>query len=286
LDALHHNADVYPNPDVYDPNRWTPEEEQKRSRFAWLPFSTGPRSCIGMALALQEAKTILGMLLHRFRFVYDGPPITYDPKSPTIRPLNLVMKILPREHLPSPTVDNRLTPPGTPTQTKMPQSEMPTATNVGSVPLPPITFLFGTQTGTAQDYASQLAGQAKSFGFQKVTLCDMDKWEILESGKYAGPEGANEARELVVICTATYNGCPPDSAEKFDKFISDTSKDKDLPFKGLLYTVFGLGNKNWRTYQQFPIKCDNRLDELGGDRFYDLGSGDADKDMDADFHEW
>ncbi|KAI9287391.1 cytochrome P450, partial [Umbelopsis sp. AD052] len=287
LNALHHNPKIYPNPDEFDPSRWTPEEEQKRSRFAWLPFSTGPRACIGMALALQEAKTILGMLLHRFRFVYDGPPITYDPKAATIRPFNLFMKILPREHLPSPTADSRLTPPGSPAQTKIPQAAMPTAaTNVGTVPLPPVTFLFGTQTGTAQDYASQLAGQAKSFGFKNIKVCDMDKWEVLESGKYNGPKGSNDPRELVVICTATYNGSPPDSAEKFDKFISDTSKDKDHPMEGLLYTVFGLGNKNWRTYQQFPIKCDNRLDELGAERFFDLGSGDADKDMDADFHEW
>ncbi|CAO3680931.1 unnamed protein product [Umbelopsis ramanniana] len=287
LGSMHYNEDIYPNPDEFDPSRWTPEEEQKRSRFAWLPFSTGPRSCIGMALALQEAKTILGMLLHRFRFVYDGPPIAYDPKSPTTKPLNLFMKILPRQHLPSPTADNRLTPPGSPAQAKIPQVSLPTAaTKAGSIPLPPVTFLFGTQTGTAQDYASQLAGQAKTFGFKNVTLCDMDKWEVLKNGKYNGPKGTNDRRELVVVCTATYNGCPPDSAEKFDKFISDDSKDKDHPMDGLLYAVFGLGNKNWRTYQQFPTKCDNRLDELGAERFFDLGSGDADKDMDADFLEW
>jgi cytochrome P450/NADPH-cytochrome P450 reductase len=287
LGSLHYNEDIYPNPNEFDPSRWTPEEEQKRSRFAWLPFSTGPRSCIGMALALQEAKTILGMLLHRFRFVYDGPPISYDPKSPTTKPLNLFMKILPREHLPSPTADNKLTPPGSPAQAKMPRVPLPTAaTKAGTIPLPPVTFLFGTQTGTAQDYASQLAGQAKNFGFKNITVCDMDKWEVLKKGKYDGPKGTNDPRELVVICTATYNGCPPDSAEKFDKFISDDSKDKDHPMDGLLYAVFGLGNKNWRTYQQFPTKCDNRLDELGAERFFDLGSGDADKDMDADFLEW
>lgn len=68
--AMHHNADVYSDPERFDPDRFSPEEEQKRSRFAWLPFSTGPRSCIGMAFALQEAKVVLAMLLHRFKFHY------------------------------------------------------------------------------------------------------------------------------------------------------------------------------------------------------------------------
>lgn len=70
LFAMHRNPNVYPDPLRYDPERFTPEEEQKRSRFSWLPFSTGPRACIGMAFALQEAKVVLAMLLHRFKFHY------------------------------------------------------------------------------------------------------------------------------------------------------------------------------------------------------------------------
>jgi cytochrome P450/NADPH-cytochrome P450 reductase len=55
---------------------------------------------------------------------------------------------------------------------------------------------------------------------------------------------------------------------------------------GLSFTVFGIGNRNWRTYQHFPIKVDTLLEELGANRFFAAGEGDADKDMDADFNEW
>ncbi|KAI8377698.1 cytochrome P450, partial [Radiomyces spectabilis] len=292
--AMHYRADIYPDPTRFDPDRWTPEEEQKRSRFAWLPFSTGPRACIGMAFALQEAKTVLAMMLHRFKFTYDGPhPMPFDPKMATTKPLNLQMHILPRTDLPEPHASapvmtksaESATSPATPAPT-MPT--MATVPHSGSIELPSVTFLFGTQTGTAQDYASQLASQARNFGFKNVTLCEMDKWEVLKNGKYTGGQGKNDARELVVICTATYNGQPPDSAEHFHKFIKAKTEEEGHGkiLNGLLYAVFGLGNKNWRTYQHFPIMVDNSLEELGAERFFVQGEGNADKDMDAEFNEW
>ena len=70
LRSMHWNEKVYPDPFKFDPERWTPEQEQERSRFSWLPFSNGVRSCIGMAFAYQEALTVLSMLLHRFHFRY------------------------------------------------------------------------------------------------------------------------------------------------------------------------------------------------------------------------
>lgn len=73
-----------------------------------------------------------------------------------------------------------------------------------NIQLPPITFLYGTQTGTSQDYANQLVKQAKSFGFKDVTLCQMDKWNVLKDGKYTGPKDRLGLRNLLVVITATY----------------------------------------------------------------------------------
>ncbi|RCH90936.1 hypothetical protein CU098_002539, partial [Rhizopus stolonifer] len=290
--AMHHNKDVYPDPERFDPDRWTPEEEQKRSRFAWLPFSTGPRGCIGMAFALQEAKTVLAMFLNRYEFKHEGPDVQWDYKMATTKPDNLFMTIHPRENFPKANSEAPQTKPEAQTAEPEKSAAMPVISEQKrrDVELPPITFLYGTQTGTAQDYANVLADQAKSFGFKKVTLCEMDKWKVLADGKFISEDKDKKKldKELVVICTATYNGQPPDSAEKFDAFLDNKMKEDahENLLTGLSYTIFGLGNRNWRTYQQFPIKVNQCLSDLGAERLFTSGEGDNDKDMDAAFNDW
>ncbi|KAK4512250.1 uncharacterized protein ATC70_002946 [Mucor velutinosus] len=282
---LHLNPDVYPDPERFDPERFSPEEEQKRSRYGWLPFSTGPRACIGMAFALQEAKTVLSMFLHRFKFCYDGPAVQYDPKQVTTKPLDMMMTIHPRTDFPEPceniveTKNESTTGASDATMASLHDG----ISGVGTVELPKATFLFGTQTGTAQDYANQLASQAKRFGFKDITLCAMDQWEPIVKGSYE----KKDKDELVVVCTATYNGFPPDSAEAFNKYLdAQMEQGNENAFAGVNYAVFGLGNKNWRTYQAFPLKVDQVLNELGAERAFSPGVGNADKDIDADFSNW
>jgi cytochrome P450 family 6 len=45
--GLHHDPQYYPQPQVFDPNRFLPAEKVTRSPYVFLPFGTGPRNCIG-----------------------------------------------------------------------------------------------------------------------------------------------------------------------------------------------------------------------------------------------
>ena len=66
--AVHMNPDYWPDPEVFDPERFAPDTAAKRPRLAYIPFGLGPRSCEGAALAMVEAELVLAVLLKRFRF--------------------------------------------------------------------------------------------------------------------------------------------------------------------------------------------------------------------------
>ncbi|XP_046449638.1 cytochrome P450 3A14-like [Daphnia pulex] len=66
--ALHHSEEYYPDPEKFDPERWSPENKANRSPYAYMAFGTGPRNCVGMRFAMEEMKMALCSLVQKFRF--------------------------------------------------------------------------------------------------------------------------------------------------------------------------------------------------------------------------
>ena len=84
--VLHRRRGLWDDPDAFDPSRFLGERRDRIDRFAYIPFGAGPRVCIGMPFALQEAIIILANLLRAFRFeLVAGHPVMPQQRV-TLRP--------------------------------------------------------------------------------------------------------------------------------------------------------------------------------------------------------
>jgi len=84
--VTHRHPDFWPDPDRFDPDRFTPERSAGRPKYAYFPFSGGPRACIGSQFALTEAILVLCTIAQRWRLrLVPQHPVELNPLI-TLRP--------------------------------------------------------------------------------------------------------------------------------------------------------------------------------------------------------
>jgi cytochrome P450 len=83
---LHRHRTLWERPDEFDPNRFLGANRDRIDRFAYIPFGAGPRVCIGMGFALQEAIIVLAHLTKVFRFDLAAGYVVRPIQRITLRP--------------------------------------------------------------------------------------------------------------------------------------------------------------------------------------------------------
>ncbi|KAF4103775.1 P450 (cytochrome) oxidoreductase b [Onychostoma macrolepis] len=140
-----------------------------------------------------------------------------------------------------------------------------------------IVVFYGSQTGTAEEFANRLAKDAHRYGM-KGMAADPEEYDLSELSRLTEIENS-----IAIFCMATYGeGDPTDNAQDF----YDWLQEGDADFSGVKYTVFALGNKTYEHYNAMGKYVDKRLSELGAQRIFDLGMGDDDGNLEEDFVSW
>lgn len=97
--AMHHDPEYYPNPEKFDPERFTPEMKACRHPFMYLPFGAGPRNCVAMRFALMEIKVCVAYILSQFRFhtcSQTAVPMQFYFGQGLLTPKEVILKVVSR----------------------------------------------------------------------------------------------------------------------------------------------------------------------------------------------
>ncbi|QYG89415.1 bifunctional cytochrome P450/NADPH--P450 reductase [Bacillus atrophaeus] len=260
---LHRDQSVWgEDAEDFRPERF--ENPSDIPNHAYKPFGNGQRACIGMQFALQEATMVLGLVLKHFELIDHTDYELKIKEALTIKPDHFKIRVKPKKSA-SKSFSKQTA--EQPEQTNK-RAETAGKPSHGT----PLLVLYGSNLGTAEGLAEELADIGRYQGFQTETA-PLDDYI-----------GNLPAKGAVVIVTASYNGAPPDNAAGFVKWI-ETLEAGEL--KGVNYAVFGCGNRNWAgTYQRIPRLIDETLAAKGANRLIPIGEGDAADDFESSQEEW
>lgn len=145
---------------------------------------------------------------------------------------------------------------------------------------------YGSQTGTAEDYASRLAKEGSSRFGLKTMVADLEDYEYENLDTF--PEG-----HIAMFVLATYGeGEPTDNAVEFYEFttgqdVTFSNGTGDAPLANLKFVAFGLGNNTYEHYNSMVRRVNEALIKLGATRIGSAGEGDDGAGtMEEDFLAW
>ena len=149
-----------------------------------------------------------------------------------------------------------------------------------------VWIMFGSQTGTGESFARELAEEA--IGDFGLTVNPSGTAESVETVKnwaeFFALKDPKESINLVLLLSTYGEGDPSDDAVQFDECLSSCSEDTDLGHVN--YTVFGLGNKQYALFNAMAKRVDKNLQRLGARRVCEIGLGDDNQDIESDFQIW
>ena len=259
LPALHRDPAWGENVELFDPDRFSPEREANRSVHLFKPFGNGERACIGRQFALHEATMLLGLLVHRYRFIDHTDYQLKIKQSLTIKPEGFTLRLVRR------SASERRVPAAVSGTATVQDRAVPR-----SAPGTALTLLHGSNLGTCAGIAHDLAKDGGAFGFTPSTA-PLDT-------------AVDELTGPVVIVAASYNGRPTDDAAAFVTWLESLEPGA---LDGLPYAVLGVGDRNWAaTYQRVPTLIDERLAAAGAVPLLPRGVADASGDFAGTVHRW
>ncbi|RKN44251.1 cytochrome P450 [Micromonospora endolithica] len=96
---LHQNAEAYPDPLAFRPDRWLDPQQRKRSQQGYFAFSRGPHSCPGRLPSLALTVCLVGALVRRYELTSDGGQVGTDARR-SMLPVGVRLRIRPRPATP------------------------------------------------------------------------------------------------------------------------------------------------------------------------------------------
>ncbi|KAJ1965228.1 hypothetical protein GGI12_000917 [Dipsacomyces acuminosporus] len=161
-----------------------------------------------------------------------------------------------------------------------------------------VVIFYGSQTGTAEDFATRLAKDIQSSSVRPLVLDpELYDWQCLAA--------LNENELAIMVLATAGEGEPTDNMMPWFEALASNHEEPDdselpefrqpedkpefdeaSPLDGMSFAVFGLGNNTYERFNHHARVIDKRLLQLGARRIGERGEGDDDADIEEDFAQW